>query len=165
MFSPKAEDENKFGRRPKHTPHTPILPSGLERADWKLWQNQSHEGDCMIGGLAKYKQALAALAHCVRVDEAKDIQSKAEALQLYARMSRNRELETLAAAIRLRAIRRIGEISKGLDKAPGRPGKILAQRARISKAGGKKGERKSAPRTLEERSPGRACTNHRKNAP
>jgi N6-adenosine-specific RNA methylase IME4 len=71
----------------------------------------------MIGGLVRYEQARAALAHCATVDEAKDIENKAEALQVYARMSKDFELETWAAAIRLRAIRRIGELSRGLEKA------------------------------------------------
>jgi N6-adenosine-specific RNA methylase IME4 len=71
----------------------------------------------MSGGLVRYEQARAALAQCVRVDEAKDIKDRAEALQFYARQSKDYELETWAAAIRLRAIRRVGEISMGLDKA------------------------------------------------
>jgi hypothetical protein len=63
------------------------------------------------------------LAECARVDEAKDIADKAEALRVYARQAHDVEAETLMAEVKLRAIRRIGEISLTLDKAPHGPGR------------------------------------------
>jgi N6-adenosine-specific RNA methylase IME4 len=68
--------------------------------------------------LIKYDEACRAIAVCLSVDEAKDISDKSLALQAYARQSSNLELERTAAEIRLRAKRRIGEISKSLETAP-----------------------------------------------
>jgi len=68
--------------------------------------------------LIKYDEACRAIAVCLSVDEAKDISDKSQALQAYAKQSSNLELERTAAEIRLRAKRRIGEISKSLETAP-----------------------------------------------
>lgn len=67
--------------------------------------------------LIKYDAAKKALAAASSVDEAKDIADKAQALQAYARQAKDTDLEKQAAKIRLRAKRRIGELSKALDKA------------------------------------------------
>jgi hypothetical protein len=72
--------------------------------------------------LVKYEQARAALARCVRVDEAKSIRDKAEALRAYGRQAADHELETWAAEIKLRAQRRIGDLSAALQTKPG-PGR------------------------------------------
>lgn len=82
--------------------------------------------------IPKYEETLRALAECRRVDEAKDIRDKAEALQAYARMVHDHEAETLLAGIKLRAIRRIGEISRSLDKSPGGRGRTLANAGKSS---------------------------------
>lgn len=68
--------------------------------------------------LVKYDAACHALAIAQSVDEAKDISDKSAALQAYAKQANNPDLERMAAEIRLRAKRRVGEISKGLEKAP-----------------------------------------------
>jgi hypothetical protein len=68
--------------------------------------------------LSKYDDACRALQLCLSVDEAKDISDKWIALRDYAKRSINLELERTAAEIRIRAKRRIGEISKTLVKAP-----------------------------------------------
>ena len=68
--------------------------------------------------LSKYDDACRALQLCLSVDEAKDISDKWIALRDYAKRSINLELERTAAEIRIRAKRRIGEISKTLEKAP-----------------------------------------------
>jgi 16S rRNA G966 N2-methylase RsmD len=69
------------------------------------------------GALVKYQEARAALARCRRVDEAKSIRDKMEALRVYGRQAHDYEMETWAAEIKVRAIRRIGEISVKLPKA------------------------------------------------
>lgn len=69
--------------------------------------------------LIKYDAACKALAEAKAVDEAKDIADKATALKAYATQAHNPELERMAAEIRLRAKRRIGEISADLDTAQG----------------------------------------------
>lgn len=68
--------------------------------------------------LIRYDAAKKALAAAATVDEAKDIADKALALQAYAKQAKDTELEKQAAKIRLRAKRRIGELSKALEVAP-----------------------------------------------
>lgn len=68
---------------------------------------------------AKYEAAKVALAECIRVDECKDWADTAAALATYGRQSRNKELEIYALQIRLRAIRRTGEILLTINTASG----------------------------------------------
>lgn len=84
--------------------------------------------------LVRYEQARSALANCVKVDEAKSIRDKAEALRAYGRQAKDHELETWAAEIKLRAARRIGELTRELEKVggPGR-GKRLPPGGSLSK--------------------------------
>ena len=73
--------------------------------------------------LVKYEAARRALSEACAVDEAKDIADKALALQQYAKQAQDKELEWHAAEIRIRAKRRIGELSAALEKAtPGGAG-------------------------------------------
>lgn len=60
--------------------------------------------------LVRYDQAVAALVAAKSVDEVKDIRDKSEAMRAYARQSKNKQLETDAAEIRIRAERRLGEM-------------------------------------------------------
>jgi hypothetical protein len=69
--------------------------------------------------LARYNAACRAVAACVRIDEAKDIRHKAEAIRVYARQVKNPQLEADVWAIRKRAERRLGELSASLDKSKG----------------------------------------------
>jgi hypothetical protein len=69
--------------------------------------------------LFRYDAACRAVAECVRVDEAKDIRDKAEAIRVYARQVKNPQLEADAWAIRKRAERQIGKLSLALDTAQG----------------------------------------------
>ena len=68
--------------------------------------------------MIKYDTACRALAEAVRVDEAKSIKDKAEAIRAYAKQSKNRKLEADAWEIRKRAEDKLGELSKALEKAP-----------------------------------------------
>lgn len=68
--------------------------------------------------LVRYEQARTALAECHRIDDAKDIADKALALQAYARQARDPDMERWVAEIRLRARRRVGELSAALEKVP-----------------------------------------------
>ena len=66
--------------------------------------------------LVRYDQARALLRECVTVDEAKDIRDKAEALALYARQRDDTEAAIWLSEIKLRAVKRIGEISRDLEQ-------------------------------------------------
>ena len=76
--------------------------------------------------LVQYDKARHALAQCERIDEAKDWADKAAALSAYAKQADDPELEATARRIRSRAFRRMGEISRELEKgSPGPQGEIL----------------------------------------
>jgi len=72
-----------------------------------------------VNQLVKYDAARHALEIASTVDEAKSIKDKAAALQAYARQRADVDMERWTAEIKLRAVRRIGELSKELDKAQG----------------------------------------------
>lgn len=67
--------------------------------------------------LARYDKAKAALAECERIDEVKDWADKAAALAAYAKQADDEELERNARRVRLRARRRLGELSADMPKA------------------------------------------------
>jgi N6-adenosine-specific RNA methylase IME4 len=67
--------------------------------------------------LIRYDAACKALAAAKRVDDAKNIKDKAEALRAYARQAKNPQLEADAWEIRKRAEDKLGELSAALDKA------------------------------------------------
>jgi len=71
--------------------------------------------------LLRYDAACKALAAVVRVDEAKTIKDKAEAIRAYARQAKNPKLEADAWEIRKRAEDKLGELSAALEKAPPGP--------------------------------------------
>jgi hypothetical protein len=74
--------------------------------------------------LTKYDAACRALAAAKSVDEVKEIRNQAIAMEAYARQAKNKELEADAAEIRLRAVRRLGEMMKAQPKAKGGGDKI-----------------------------------------
>ncbi len=67
--------------------------------------------------LVRYDAMCHAIAECHRVDEAKKIADKATAICAYARQAKNPEIERMAAEIRLRAKRRLGQLTRQLDRA------------------------------------------------
>ena len=72
--------------------------------------------------LAHYDAARIALETATRVDDVKEIHDQAAALQAYHRQRHDPDLERWVAEIKLRAMVRIGELSRELEKTPG-PGR------------------------------------------
>lgn len=60
--------------------------------------------------LLPYEQACRAVAAALSVDEAKQLHDKADAIRVYAKKAKNRQLEIDAAEIRMRAERRLGQL-------------------------------------------------------
>jgi N6-adenosine-specific RNA methylase IME4 len=71
------------------------------------------------GPLVLYETACRALAQAKSVDEVQDVRDKAEAIRIYARMAKNKDLEVDAAEIRIRAERRLGEMIAGQKETVG----------------------------------------------
>jgi len=63
-----------------------------------------------VGQITRYDTACKAVADAKSVDEVKDIRDKSEAMRIYARQAKNKQLEIDASEIRFRAERRIGEL-------------------------------------------------------
>lgn len=72
-----------------------------------------------MSALVRYDKARLAVRECSTIDEGKDIADKALALQHYARQHKDPEMASWLAEIRLRAKRRIGELSADLERAAG----------------------------------------------
>jgi phage N-6-adenine-methyltransferase len=98
--------------------------------------------------LVLYDKARAALQKATRVDEVKKIRDRAEAARAYARQSKNREMETDAMEIRVRATRRLDEIIKAQGAAPREKGGGLNKGKLLR--GSKPDPRESASPTLAE---------------
>ena len=67
--------------------------------------------------LIRYDVARQALQAASTIDDAKQIKDKVEALRAYARQRNDVQMEAWLSELKLRADRRIGEISSKLDKA------------------------------------------------
>ena len=63
-----------------------------------------------------------AIASAYRVDEARNIRDKAEAVRLYAKQARDLEMQNMAAEIRIRAERRAGQLLSDMAKNLGTRG-------------------------------------------
>jgi N6-adenosine-specific RNA methylase IME4 len=91
--------------------------------------------------LALYDRARTAIQRAASIDEAKDIADKAEAMRAYARLSKDPEMERWVSDIRVRAKRKLGELSAALEHAPvienvqGRNAATLGKRAALAAAG------------------------------
>jgi len=64
--------------------------------------------------LPRYDDMCTAIAACHRVDEAKTLRDKAQALRAYAKQANNREAEVQFAEIKVRAERKCGELLKDM---------------------------------------------------
>lgn len=76
--------------------------------------------------LVKYEQLRVTLYETTKVDEAKSILDKVSALQAYAKQANDTDLELWMAEIKLRARRRIGEITIEIEKAKPGPSNELS---------------------------------------
>jgi hypothetical protein len=72
--------------------------------------------------LIRYDAARKAIASAYRVDEAKKIRDKAEAVRTYAKLAGDLQLQNQACEIRLRAERRAGQLLIEMEKNPGTRG-------------------------------------------
>jgi hypothetical protein len=73
-----------------------------------------------VPALAHYDAACKALAAAVAVDEVQNIRAKADAVRVYAKQAKNRQMEVDAAEIRIRAERRLGELMAAQGEAIGK---------------------------------------------
>lgn len=83
-------------------------------------------------GLVRYESACRALAAAKDADEVQHIRNAADAMRAAARIAKNKQLETDAAEIRIRAERRLGELIKAQKESVG-----LNQGAKAGKTGHK----------------------------
>jgi len=82
---------------------------------------------------ALYQEARRALRECARIDECKDIANKHQAIAAYAKQAKNEQLCDYALRIKLRAIKRLGEL---LNSIPDPSERVkAANKAGISKQG------------------------------
>jgi hypothetical protein len=70
-------------------------------------------------GLVRYDAMVRAIAICCKVDEALEIRSQAAMLKVYQQQAGNHEAERQAATIRIRAERKVGELTLEMEKRPG----------------------------------------------
>ena len=98
--------------------------------------------------LVRYDAAKRALAAASRVDEAKKIRDRAEAVRVYATQARDYDLQNRAATIRLLAERRAGQLLIDMEKNPGTRGAGRPRRDGTSKRRYSRATTK--PPTLEE---------------
>jgi len=70
--------------------------------------------------LVRYEAMRREVAECARIDEAAQIRDKAAALKLYAKQSKDRDLQRWVSEIQLRATIKLGELSRKLPTVQGR---------------------------------------------
>jgi len=69
--------------------------------------------------LARYEEARHALQACATVDEAKNIMDKTAALSAYARQVNDKDMECWLAEMKMRAMRRVGELTSEIKTTQG----------------------------------------------
>lgn len=73
----------------------------------------------MTFALVRYDAARKAVSECRRVDEAKEIRDKAQALAAYARQANDTELLEWVTEIKVRAERKAGELLREVERSKG----------------------------------------------
>lgn len=91
---------------------------------------------------ARYEAAKAAISECAQIDECKEWANKAEALASYARQAKDDALERTAQQIKVRAIRRAGDLLKEIEKAKNQHEK--SRRAKVGAVPSRKEAARSA---------------------
>jgi hypothetical protein len=84
--------------------------------------------------LARYDAMCTAISECYEVDEVKDIRDKAMAMERYAQQAMNTDAEVQARKIRLRAERRVGELTREMTTTQGRRSDSATSRHRSEKS-------------------------------
>jgi len=127
------------------------IPEVVCEIDWPRRVTDSHEIDIAKAKLpVTYDAARSTLARCVKIDECKMWADKAKALAAYARMAGDDTLQSMAARIKARAVRRCGELLRQSDargahrKSGGTP--TSSQRDAAASAGMSKDQQVTAVR-------------------
>lgn len=81
-----------------------------------------------------YEAAKKALAECASIDECKEWKDRAAAIESYALQKRDRSMEHMAARIRLRAEKRMGEEINAAKKLSGKPLREVLKITNVSAA-------------------------------
>jgi hypothetical protein len=84
------------------------------------------EDNALPALIPAYEKARAALAKTKTLDEVKSIPKEFDRLRAAGRISDDFDFELILAEIKLREFRRIGEISRGLEKSKGGRGKTVS---------------------------------------
>jgi hypothetical protein len=67
---------------------------------------------------SNYENAKRALSACIQLDECREWANRMAAIASYAKQAKDKSLEDLASRIRLRAVRRLGELLAEVPSAP-----------------------------------------------
>lgn len=74
------------------------------------------------GGLTNYDRMKQEIANCDRIDDVKEWENKAKAMAEYNKQSKDKFAEAACKRIRLRAVRRVGELLEQIESEKGKHG-------------------------------------------